>query len=138
MTKCTHKRHRCECVYFCHIPCKCVITIKCSLVDIGGSHYKAFMVTPLGCKNALSPSNQVVVRINKPPKGKQQPLGSLRHHYGQYTTSHMTTLGCLDNKGAYPDKRGACLDKRGARPDKRGARLDKTGAHPDKRGSAVS
>ena len=40
----------------------------CSLVGRGGSHYRAFMVTHLGCKNALSPSNQA---------GKQQPLGSL-------------------------------------------------------------
>ena len=36
------------------------------------------MVTPLGCKNPLLPSNQVVVLLLVDHQtGKQQPLGSL-------------------------------------------------------------
>ena len=43
----------------------CYQLVPCSLMSRGGSHYRAFMVTPLGCKNVLSPRNQVVVIISR-------------------------------------------------------------------------
>ena len=61
----------------------------CSLVGREGSHYRAFMVTPLGCKNALSPSNQVVVIINRINNHQtvnsnlQAPSLCFQLHYGQ-------------------------------------------------------